>query len=178
MRIRPADPVYILRLPLSSSNPVVTSGSYAYATAIALSNIAGYSSRIAPLFREAMVLKVEFDIFVNNYSTSSVGAPGQWAVWVRETDTSTPTAADAKDNQTMSIPNNASQSLLWRAIWDLANPAEAAWTLTSAGSPPTVCTLKVFANTAQPCFFVSGDNASNLVIQGYLTVAFRSFTAT
>jgi hypothetical protein len=178
MQIRPADPVYILRLPISAANPVVSSGAYAYATAIALSNIAGYSSRVAPMFREAMILKAEFDVFVANYSTSSVGAPGQWAVWVRETDTSTPTAADARDNQVMMIPNNSSQSFVWRATWSLSNPNEAAWTLTSSGSPPVVCTLKIFANTSAPCFFVSGDNASNLVVQGYLTVAFRSFTAT
>jgi len=177
--IRPADPVYSIRLPIQVSRATVASGIFANTYQISGSSVNNFSTRVAPLFREFVVIKGEIEFMASTTANAGSGTPaaGIWLAWLRETDTTTPTAADAANNQTINIKNNVSGDVIYRAVWDLKAPFEANWQL-SSGASGTFFSVKVLANTGAPSFFNSGDSSSSLIITGFLTFLFRSFTNT
>ncbi len=175
--LRPTDPVHILRLSGLTFFKTLTAGAIASTTSFSIPNlINSFASRFQALFKEYCVIR----IIVRVYPIANQGSAGggSWQVWMTETDSATPTAADALDNRTLSIPVALSNpnDRIYEMEWNLKEPYEAQWQLVTNTSY-VFANMKTYCDTAVFGGYGS-DNTSRLMYEVYPTVLFRGYTAT
>ncbi len=175
--LRPTDPVTMLRLSGQVLMKTLTSGAIASVISFNTGNlINSFGLRFAPLWKEYCVIRIICRVrpLVNQGSAGG----GSWQVWLTETDAATPTAVDALDNRTVSIPVALSNpnDTVYELEWNLKEPYEAQWQLTSNVSY-VFANMKVYMDNAVFGGY-SGDNTSRLLIEVFPTVVFRGFSAT